>query len=223
MKKRGIKIHPKCDGDTLGGVRDEITVSAVGRKPVLDHLNKSLFLTDDGGGILTDASGQTDTEGVYAVGDVTAGSPMLAHTAMEQGIRAVYHIVHQKSARAGAVIQCVYTKPEIACVGVTLDETLRHGKNAIAARQTMYANARTLIATKERGFIKIVAEKGTRRLLGAQLMCERASDMVSELAFAVQNGLTVDDMQKITRPHPSYAEGVSEALNRAGEELDHEL
>lgn len=84
----------------------------------------------------------------------------------------------------------------------------------------MYANARTLISTRERGFIKIVAEKGTRRLLGAQLMCERASDIISELAAAVQNGFTIDDMLKTTRPHPSYAEAVSEALGRAREALD---
>lgn len=223
MKKRGIRIYPKCDEDTLKGVRDEITVSAIGRKPVLDHMNKSLFLTDGSGGIVTDPSGQTKTKGVYAIGDVVSGSPMLAHTAMEQGIRAVSHIVHQKSASAGAIIQCIYTKPEIACVGLTMEEALLRGKNAIAAKQTMYANARTLIATKERGFIKIVAERGTRRLLGAQLMCERASDLVSELASAVQNGFTIDDMLGTTRPHPSYAEGVSEALGRARDGLDNEI
>ncbi len=223
MKKRGIRIYPKCDEDILKGVRDEITVSAIGRKPVLDHMNKSLFLTDGSGGIVTDPSGQTKTKGVYAIGDVVSGSPMLAHTAMEQGIRAVSHIVHQKSAGAGAIIRCIYTKPEIACVGLTMEGALLRGKNAIAAKQTMYANARTLIVTKERGFIKIVAERGTRRLLGAQLMCERASDLVSELASAVQNGFTIDDMLGTTRPHPSYAEGVSEALGRARDGLDNEI
>lgn len=220
MKKRGIKIISRCDEDALGNVRDEITVSAVGRKPVLDHMNRLLFSTDGNGGILTDPSGQTKTKGIYAVGDVVSGSPMLAHTAMEQGIRAVCHIRHQQSASAGAVIRCIYTTPEIACVGLTVEEALLQGRDAVSARQTMYANARTLISTRERGFIKIVAEKGTRRLLGAQLMCERASDIISELAAAVQNGFTIDDMLKTTRPHPSYAEAVSEALGRAREALD---
>ena len=83
----------------------------------------------------------------------------------------------------------------------------------------MFANGKTVIADGERGFIKIVADADTGVILGAQLMCERATDMLSQLTAAVVNGLTAGQLLKVMRPHPTFEEGVGEALEDLLEKL----
>lgn len=221
LKKRGVRIYPGCDAAALEAVQGEVVASFTGRRPVLAGQGSSLFSRGEDGGILVDDACRTRTPGLYAVGDCTANSPMLAHTAMEQAKRAVFHIKYHRTRPDGPVTQCIYTSPEIACVGLTGREAAQQGKDAVCVRQPLYANARTLIEGGERGFIKLVAEKGSRRMLGAQLMCGRATDMVSEVGGAIANGLTVEDMLRIARPHPSFAEALTDALTAAGTALDH--
>ncbi len=221
LKKRGVRIHPGCDAAALDAVQGEVVASLMGRKPVLAGQSLSLFSQGEDGGILVDNACQTQTPGLYAVGDCTSNSPMLAHTAMEQAKRAVFHIRYHKTQPAGPVAQCIYTAPEIACTGLTEKEAALRGMDAVCVRQPLYANARTLIEGGERSFIKLVAEKGSRRVLGAQLMCGRATDMISEVGGAIANGLTVEDMLKIARPHPSFAEALTDALTAAATALDH--
>lgn len=223
LKKRGVKIHTGCDAAALSAVRDEAVLSVTGRRPGLVRQSVPLYAQGADGGILVDGACQTQTPGVYAVGDCTSGSPMLAHIAMDQARRAVFHIKHGKARPAGPVAACIYTTPEAACVGLTERQAQQQGKDAVCVRQTLYANARTLIEGGERGFIKLVAEKGSRRVLGAQFLCGRASDIVNEVSGAIAGGLTVEDMLKIARPHPSFAEALTDALTAAGEALDHAI
>lgn len=79
----------------------------------------------------------------------------------------------------------------------------------------MSVNGKSVLSLQERGFIKIIAEKDSKKIIGAQMMCARATDMVGEIAVAIANGLTVDELKNIVRAHPTFEEGIGEALENA--------
>ena len=212
LKKKGVRINKNCDFSSFSPDPDEMVLCAVGRIPQLPETEGSLFETGECGGILVDGNGQTGTKGIYAAGDVVEGSPRLAHTAMEQGKQVVRHILGKSSEKGSAVVRCVFPGQEAASVGYTEDEAKEKGIDFVTAKQTMFSNARTMISTAERGFVKILADKKTHVILGAQLLCERAGDMADELLLAVNLSLTAEEMLQSVRPHPSYCEAVTEAL-----------
>ncbi|MEG1427854.1 MAG: dihydrolipoyl dehydrogenase, partial [Oscillospiraceae bacterium] len=111
-----------------------------------------------------------------------------------------------------AVPSCIYTHPEIACVGLSAEAAKAAGYHIKTGKCLMSANGKTVIENGERGFMKLVADKDTDVLLGAQLLCERATDLISELTFAVANGFTTEQMKRTMRPHPTFSEALSEAL-----------
>lgn len=212
LKSRGVVIRPSCTQDQMREGDEEIVLSAVGRVPNLEGVfAPELGIKTDEGGIVADASGITNIAGIYAAGDVVSGSPLLAHTAMSQGRQAVEHMLGLQVSKETATLKCIYVQPEIASVGMTETEAKAEGIQVISAKQMMYANARTMISTGERGFIKLVADIRSRRIVGAQLMCERASDIAAELALAINTGMTADEFARTIRPHPSFCEEVTTA------------
>ncbi len=169
-------------------------------------------------GIVTDENFETSVKGIYAVGDVVSGSIKLAHAAEAQGLYAAAKIAGNVPERDPHVIPaCVYTSPEIAVVGMTLEEAKAKGIDAAAKKVTMTANARSLIADAERGFMKIVYTKDGK-LIGAHLMCERASDMIAEFTDAIVLGSRLKDLASAVRPHPSFCEAASELFRAAAED-----
>ena len=215
FKRKGIEIRKGCDFSGLS-FEEGTVLSAGGRVPLLPALEGNLFVIGSDGGILTDRDGQTKTSHIYAAGDVIHKSLFLAHTAMEQGRRAVRRMAGIENPEPSAVVRCIYVDQEIASVGITEAED----KEAICAKQNMYSNPRTMISTSERGFVKLLGDKATHRILGGQMMCERAGDMVSELALAIDKKLTVEDMLMTVRPHPSFTEAVSDALRALEDKLN---
>ena len=164
------------------------------------------------GRIVTDERYETSVPGIYAIGDVTGGI-QLAHAATAQGRSAVAHMAGEDMViRTDIVPSCVYTNPEIGCVGISADEAKARGIEAVTKKYIMSANGKSILSQQERGFIKVVAESGTHRILGAQMMCARATDMISQFAVAMANGLTLEDMAKVIFPHPTFSEGISEAV-----------
>jgi len=138
---------------------------------------------------------------------------MLAHAAAAEGRNAVRIMAGLPAAEdVQRIPSCIYTEPEIACVGMSPDEAKAAGIDADSRKVLMGANGRTVIAGGERGYIRVTFEKETGKLLGAQLMCERATDIVSEFTMALSAGLTVQDMAKTVRPHPTFSEAVSDAV-----------
>lgn len=219
LKKRGIKIIPNCSQEQMKGMENELILSAIGRKPnikgiIADELNLCIQ-----NGVVTDAVGRTNIPGIYAIGDVVSENAQLAHVAMEQGRRAVYAICGDADMEPYSIVNCIYITPEAAVVGLNEEKAREQGISIISGKQVMTANARTLISTAERGFVKILAESETGIIVGAQLMCERASDIVSELALAIDQHLTVDELLHSVRPHPSYCEAVTDALLNLKEKL----
>ena len=212
LKKNGVKIHTESDLADVD-LTSATVLSVLGRKPNLEGVDEGLVSIADDGGIVVDEYYRTKTKNIFAVGDVTENSAQLAHVAMEEA-KQVVRLIAGETTKKSAVVQCIYTMPEVAVVGLSESEAKEAGIDYISAKQTMYSNARTLIGLTDRGFIKIIADKNTEKILGAELMCERASDMVGELALAINNGITVSELEGSTRAHPTFYEAVTEALSK---------
>jgi dihydrolipoamide dehydrogenase len=165
--------------------------------------------------IRVDERFHTSIPGVYAIGDVS--SPVqLAHVAAAQGIACVDGICGNKpSVDLSIIPACIYTRPEIACVGLTDAEAKEQNIPVKIGKCVMGANARTMIADPGRSFMKITAHAETGKVLGAVLMCPNATDMISEISSAIANGLTVKQLLRSMRPHPTFSEALTDALSDA--------
>ena len=117
------------------------------------------------------------------------------------------------------VPSCIYCRPEIAVVGLTEAEAKEAGIPVKVGKHVMFDNAKTLIADPGRCFMKFVAHAKTRELLGAQLMCEHASDMIGGVSQALANHMTVDQFLLAMRPHPSFEEAMTAALEDLAQKL----
>ena len=207
--------------DQPGEARGEAVLCAIGRRPNTAGLFGEGFQVDmERGRILVDERFQTSVPGVYAIGDVSARI-QLAHVAAAQGIACAERLAGREPlVDVNLVPSCIYTSPEIASIGLTADEAKAAGRAVRVGKALMSANGKTVIAAGERGFIKIVADASTGVVLGAQLMCERATDMLSELTEAVVNGLTARQLARVMRPHPTFEEAVSAAVEDLLEKLE---
>lgn len=213
LRKSGVEIMAKCTQEEMSVAKAEVVLCALGRKPDIDIENFSRLGIKADNGILVDENGRTSVENIYAAGDVISGSTQLAHDAMYQGKRAVRSMfLAEENELVPVTVKCIYAGTEIASVGLTLDEAKAQGVNAVAAKQTMGSNARTLIAAGDRGFIKLVADVDRNVLIGAHIMCERAGDIVSELALAMNCQVSISGLIRSVRPHPSYCEEITAAL-----------
>ena len=158
---------------------------------------------------------KTNVPHIYAIGDVTGGI-QLAHAAEAQGIACVEGICGLAlTVDANLVPSCVYTSPEIATVGITADEAKAQGRAVITGKYVMSGNGKSIIENEDRGFIKLVFDAETEKLIGAQLMCGRATDMIGEMVTAVSAGLTKAQLAMALHPHPTFCEGITEAVHAA--------
>lgn len=204
-----------------GAVEAEAVLCAIGRSPYSQDLfAEGLEVTYDRRRVHVDEHFRTSIPGVYAIGDVS--SPVqLAHVATAQGIACVDEIAGRTPGQALSLIPgCVYTRPEIATVGMTEAEAKDRGIPVKTAKGLMSANGRTVILEGERGFMKLVASAETGKLIGAAFMCERATDMISQLTVAMANGLTVREMLTAIRPHPTFEEALGAALEELARKLE---
>ena len=230
LKKRGVQIFAGArveqvekaeEGYTVrftqkgqsAQVQGEVVLCAIGRRPNTQGLfGPDFSVEQERGRILVDENFQTSVPGVYAVGDVSARI-QLAHVASAQGTACVERLAGSNPlTNLNAVPSCIYTDPEIACVGLTADEAKAAGRAVKVGKYVMFSNGRTVIVQGQRGFIKVVADQETGVILGAQLMCQRATDMISQFTAAVVNGLTAQQLLAAMRPHPTFDEGAGEAL-----------
>lgn len=229
LKKRGIQIY--CDM-RVREIREEdgelrclclegekgLTLAAdgilvcVGRRPFTGELFEDGFhVTEDHGRILVDERCRTNVPGIWAIGDVTGGL-MLAHEATAQGRCALDDMLGRTFTAPLIIPACIYTNPEIASVGLTLEKARERGLQADSHKYPMSANGKSLLSEQDRGFIKVVYEKESHRLLGAHMMCARASDLISEMTQALVKGSTLEELAAVIRPHPTFSEGITEAL-----------
>ena len=234
LEKKGVDVHVSSpvqkiekDGDKLAVTlknkkEEEITILAdkvlmsVGRKPVTKGVFSDDFLAkydvlDQKGFVKVNDKYQTACPSVYAIGDCIGGV-QLAHTATAEGRSAVAMMLGEEATiDMNTVPSCIYTDPEIAVVGLTADEAKEQGIAVVSKKYPMSANGKTLIAGLDRGFVKIVAREDDHVIIGAHLLCGRASDLIGELAAAVSQGMTLEELGDIIHPHPSFVEAIMEA------------
>ena len=230
LKKHGVDVYTNSlvanveqDGDALKvnftnkdkalSVSGEAVLCAIGRRPYTEGLfADGVGVEMNGRSIRVDENYETSLPGVYAIGDVSS-KIQLAHVASAQGTDCVERMVGGKGMTdLSAAPSCIYCVPEIACVGITADEAKAAGREVVSGKYVMFSNGKTVIRDGDRAFMKVVADKATHVIVGAQFMCEHATDMISEMATAIVNGLTVEQMLKVLRPHPTFEEGVHDAL-----------
>ena len=230
LKKRGVDIHTSASVQEVAEedgryvlrftekekeqeVSARYVLCAVGRVPNTEGLFAEDALPDmERGRVLVDEKFETSIPGVYAIGDLIFGM-QLAHTASAQGTVVAEHLAGKSaSVDLSVVPSCVYTDPEIASVGLTEEDAKEQGIPVRVGKFIMSANGKSLISREERGFVKILAAEESGVILGAQMMCARATDRIGELATAVANGLTAKQLLRGMRAHPTYNEGVGEAL-----------
>ncbi len=230
LKKRGVAINTGCSVERIaeanGGLScrfsgkngaQELTAEgvlvSVGRKPNLKGLFGEGISPETGHGIKVDECFETSVKNIYAIGDVIEGSIQLAHAAAAQAQNAIAFIVGEvPPVDLSVVPSCVYTSPEIASVGITAEQAKAGGINVKTGKYAMSGNAKTIIEQQDRSFVKLVFDAETEVLLGAQMMCARASDLLGELSSAIVNKLTLKQLSAVIRPHPTFAEAVTEAV-----------
>ncbi|HHW94471.1 MAG TPA: dihydrolipoyl dehydrogenase [Mogibacterium sp.] len=233
LKKRGVKVYGLStikevvkDGSGLlcrftSADKDyeleaDSILVATGRQTDTDGLFCDGFtLPMEKGCIVVNDRFETSVPGIYAIGDVIGGM-QLAHLASAQAITVCERLAGKEpSVCLDFVPNCVYTDPEIAAVGITEAKAEEEGRKVVIGKYSMMGNGKTIIENGERGFIKLIFDAETDIILGAQLMCQRATDIIAELANACVNRMTSKQLINVMRPHPTFCEAVTEAVEAA--------
>jgi dihydrolipoamide dehydrogenase len=207
-----VTYEPVAGGDAVS-VDADVVLIATGRRPYTDSLGLETIgaKLDRMGRVEVDTHYQTNIEGVYAIGDVIAG-PMLAHKAEDEGV-AVAEILAGQAGHVNydVIPSVVYTQPEVASVGKTEEELKAAGIDYKAGKFPFSANgrARAMLATD--GFVKVLADKKTDRVLGVHIVGHSAGDMIHEAAVLMEFGGSSEDLGRTCHAHPTLSEAVREA------------
>jgi dihydrolipoamide dehydrogenase len=186
----------------------------VGRKPNSGELNLSSIgiETDPKGFINVNTQMKTNLEHIYAIGDVVAG-PMLAHKATKEGKIAAENAGGLISYLDNKVIpSVVYNDPEIASVGLTKEQAESKGYEVLADKFPYAASGRAQMFEKTTGFVKVIADKKTKLILGVHMVGPHVSENIAEATLAIEMGATLEDVASIIHPHPTVSEGIGEAM-----------
>jgi dihydrolipoamide dehydrogenase len=212
--KQGVtlKLEPAAGGATEELTADVVLV-AIGRRPYVAGLglDKVGVALDERGRIKVDGHYATSVPGIYAIGDVIAG-PMLAHKAEEEGVALAEMLAGQKPhVNYGAIPGVVYTWPEVASVGETEEQLKARGVAYKVGKFPFTANGRARAMGDMDGFVKILADKATDKVLGAHIIGPDAGTLIAELALAMEFGASAEDVARTCHAHPSLNEAVKEA------------
>jgi len=191
----------------------DIVLVAVGRRAFTDGLGLDALgvARDERGRIKTDAHYGTNIAGIHAIGDAIAG-PMLAHKAEDEGVALAERLAGQAGhVNYGVIPGVVYTWPEVAAVGQTEEELKAAGIAYKIGKFPFTANGRARAMGDTDGFVKILADKTTDRLLGAHILGPDAGTLIAELATAMEFGASAEDVARICHAHPTLSEAVKEA------------
>jgi len=199
-----------AQGKVVEFTGDRVLV-AVGRRPLSDGLDQAGVTLDARKRVQVDARFTTNIPGVYAIGDLIPG-PMLAHKAEEEGVAVAEFLAGQKPIIDHDLIpNVIYTHPEVATIGLTEREA---ADKKIAVRKGRFgfaANGRAKAAGESDGFVKILADATTDRLLGAAIIGPRASDLIAEIGAVMSFGGSSEDIARLCHAHPTVSEAIKEA------------
>jgi dihydrolipoamide dehydrogenase len=220
-KVTGAKIGPKGVALTVepaaGGpaetIETDIVLVAIGRRPYTDGLGlkESGVNLDEKGRVAVDAHFQSNVPGIYAIGDCIAG-PMLAHKAEDEGMAVAEILAGQHGhVNYDAIPSVVYTWPEVASVGKTEEQLKAEGVEYRTGKFPFTANGRARAQNNTDGFVKILADKATDRVLGVHMIGPSVGELTGEMALAIEFGASSEDIARTCHAHPTLTEAVREA------------
>ena len=207
-----VKVEPAAGG-TAEQLDADVVLVAIGRVPYTDGLGLDALgvQRDKRGRVVVDAHFQTNVAGVYAIGDAIAG-PMLAHKAEEEGVAVAELLAGQAGhVNYDVIPNVVYTFPQIASVGKTEEELKQAGIAYAAGKFPFTANARARANLATDGFVKILADAKTDRVLGVHILGPDAETMIAEAAIAMEFGAAAEDIARTCHAHPTLSEAMKEA------------
>jgi dihydrolipoamide dehydrogenase len=207
-----LTLEPAAGG-TPETLRADVVLVAIGRRPYLEGLGlaEAGVALDERGRVKTDAHFATSVPGIWAIGDAIAG-PMLAHKAEEEGVALAEHLAGQHGhVNYGVVPGVVYTWPEVASIGETEEQLKARGVAYRVGKFPFTANGRARAMGDTDGFVKILADKATDRVLGAHIIGPDAGTLIAEIAIAMEFGASAEDVARTCHAHPSLNEAVKEA------------
>jgi len=215
-------VEPAKGGDAEELDADVILV-AIGRTPYTQGLGleEAGVELDERGRVKTDAHYKSNVDGIYAIGDVIVG-PMLAHKAEDEGV-AVAEIIAGQAGHVnyGVIPGVVYTNPEVATVGKTEEEVKEAGIEYKVGKFSFTANGRAKAMLATDGFVKIIADKNTDRVLGAHIIGKGAGENIHELAVLMEFGGSAEDLARTCHAHPTMSEAIREAAMGCGDGTIH--
>ena len=231
LKKQGIKFHMQHKVEKItkknssaivltldkdGNRKDfdcDVVLVSVGRKPNTEGLNleKIGLNLDDKNRIQTDKNFKTNLENIYAIGDVITG-PMLAHKAEDEGIAVAENIAGQSGhVNYDTIPGVIYTTPEVASIGKTEEQLKESNIKYKIGKFSFMANSRAKAIDDTEGFVKILADEKTDKVLGAHLIGPHAGELIAEIGVAMEFGASSEDIARTCHAHPTFSEAVKEA------------
>ncbi|MEM8657245.1 MAG: dihydrolipoyl dehydrogenase [Pseudomonadota bacterium] len=222
--KTKLKVNYKSRKDDSEHTLDaDIVLVATGRKPYTDGLGLAeagVEMTERGQ-VKTDAHLRTNVDGIWALGDVVAG-PMLAHKAEDEGMAVAESIAGQKGhVNYGVIPGVIYTAPEVATVGKTEEELKAEGRAYKIGKFPFMGNARAKSHFAGDGFVKLLADAQTDRILGAHVIGPMAGDLIHEVCVAMEFGAAAEDLARTCHAHPTFSEAMREAALACGDGAIH--
>ncbi len=211
----GLKLNISSSSGKKS-IQAEKVLLSIGRRPVTENLSlENAGVVTERGRVKVNKNMRTNIDNIYAVGDCTGGA-MLAHVASAQGIVAVESIINIKSQIDFKTIPyCVYTKPELAGVGLTERQAREMGYNIRVGTAPMYINGKSIIEGDTEGIAKYVTDTDTGEILGLHISGPRATDLIVEGALAIRLEATLDEITSTIHAHPTVGEILHEAAHAA--------
>jgi dihydrolipoamide dehydrogenase len=203
-----------------GGKKEELEADkllvAVGRKPITEGIGlESTRVELDRGFIKVNERQQTAEPGIYAIGDVVAGTPQLAHVATREGMVAVAHIAGKPAEplNRNRIPSATYTEPGIGSVGMTEAQARAAGRKVKVGKFPFLANSKATIVGQHDGFVKVVADEKYGEILGVHIIGPQAYELIAEAVTAMEAEATVETMMSTIHAHPTLYEALGEAFN----------
>jgi len=228
MKRRGINVMTNSkivgidvsDGAVTVKLEPDKAITAekalvcVGRNVATRGvgLDEAGIECDERGAIKVNDTMQTNVDGVYAIGDVL-GRVMLAHVASAQGLVAAANALGgSKTFSYHAIPSCVYTRPEVASVGMKEKQAVEAGHDVATSKFQFSALGKAMVIGETAGFVKVIADKKTEKVLGASMVGTQVTELIHEMTLAVHAGVTVDTVASMIHAHPTLSESLHEAV-----------
>lgn len=227
FQKKGIKVHTSAQVAKVESAKNGVTVHVNGKEAITADivlvsvgrslntrdigLEKAGVVVNDNGSITVDEKMETNVSGIYAIGDI-ASKWLLAHVATHQGLVAAANATGQHARMDyRAIPSVIFTHPEVATVGLSLEAAIKEGYPAIIGSFPFQALGRSLATSQSEGFAQIVLDKKTGQILGAQVVGHDASTLIAEMTVAIANELTIECIADTIHAHPTVSEAWLEA------------